>query len=119
MKQNNHQKGVQYEAIAARYLERNGYLILEQNYRCHYGEIDIIAEQQGTLVFVEIKYRQSDRYGSPSTAVDYRKRRHISRTALHYYSYHGYEQEKPCRFDVIEIQGRKIRHLINAFEYEE
>lgn len=83
MKQDNHQKGVKYEEVAARYLEHNGYVILEKNYRCRYGEIDIIAEQKGSLVFVEIKYRQSDRYGSPSAAVDYRKRRHISATALH------------------------------------
>lgn len=117
---NKHEIGGHYEEIAARYLQNKGYEILERNYRTRYGEIDIIARQGKMLVFVEIKFRSGEEYGVPSEAVDYVKRQRISKVALYFYSRHGYEQELPCRFDVIAINGKEqIEHMENAFEFIE
>ncbi len=115
---NTRKTGAEYEQIAAEYLQEKGYHILERNFRCRYGEIDLIAEQGETLVYVEIKYRGSMRCGNPLEAVDSKKQRRICKTAMYYYTYHGYEAERPCRFDVIGIDGNgAIMHLENAFEF--
>lgn len=112
--------GAQYETQACEYLIHKSYQILERNFRCRQGEIDIIAKEPAThtLVFCEVKYRQDNAYGDCLEAVDLRKQHQISRTALVYYAYHGYAQEVPCRFDVIAIYGNgTIRHIENAFSY--
>lgn len=117
-KVNKRRVGAEYESLAVEYLKSKGYRILEQNYRNRYGEIDIIAEVDDTLVFCEIKYRSTQGYGDPLEAVDYNKQRHISRVALYYYTFHGYEDSKDCRFDVIAIHGdNTIVHVENAFEF--
>lgn len=114
----NRATGAKYESVAAAYLSGNGYQILERNYRNKYGEIDIIAAKDSVLVFVEIKFRSSDSYGDPLEAVDARKQQRISKTALCYYSRHGYYANAPCRFDVLGIYGDgTIRHVENAFEF--
>ncbi|EAX48690.1 protein of unknown function UPF0102 [Thermosinus carboxydivorans Nor1] len=66
------------ENAAADYLARNGYKILMRNYRCRIGEIDIVAERQGTIVFVEVKTRSSEKFGFPAEAVNYRKQQKLS-----------------------------------------
>lgn len=115
---NTRETGRKYEDVAVDYLEGRGYDILERNYRCPYGEIDVIARSGSYLVFLEVKYRGSTAYGSPGEAVDRRKQRRISRAALCYYGRHGYEQEVPCRFDVIGVDGRgEISHIENAFDF--
>ncbi|MCH5267474.1 MAG: YraN family protein [Lachnospiraceae bacterium] len=120
MKNNNRKVGIHYEELAARYLQDKGYQILERNYRTPCGEIDIIARQGNTLVFVEIKFRSGEQYGTPSEAVDYVKRQRISKVALYFYSRYGYEQELPCRFDVIAIcGGERIEHIEDAFDFAE
>lgn len=119
MGQNNRQVGAKYESKAAMFLKTKGYRILEQNFRCHYGEIDLIAmSPDNMLVFVEIKYRTSEAYGDPFEAVNIKKQRRISKTALYYYTYHGYTENVPCRFDVIAFYAdESIHHIENAFEY--
>lgn len=120
-RQNNRETGTHYEKMAGIYLENKGYHILEYNYRCKCGEIDIIAEDDGCLVFCEVKYRESDRNGYPSEAVDYTKQRVISKCALYYITVHHME-EVPCRFDVISFQSipkAEILHYENAFDYVE
>jgi putative endonuclease len=82
-----HQKqkfGQEGEALAARHLKKNGYRIIEKNYRTKLGEIDIIAKDKDTLVFVEVKSRRSWQFGNPKAAVTPRKQRKISMVALHY-----------------------------------
>jgi putative endonuclease len=70
------------------------------------------------IVYVEIKFRSSDRYGDPLEAVDVRKQKRISRVAAYHYARYGAQDAKPCRFDVIGIYGNGcIRHIENAFEY--
>lgn len=117
---NRREIGSRYEQKAVSFLEHNGYLVLETNYRNRYGEIDIVACRDDLLVFVEVKYRTSNQYGDPLEAVDQRKQRRICRSALYYCSKRGDGMEVPCRFDVIAIYGdHRIRHIENAFEYME
>lgn len=117
---NKREIGGWYEQKAVSFLEQNAYLVLETNYRNRYGEIDIIADRDGLLVFVEVKYRTSNQYGDPLEAVDPWKQRRICRSALYYCSKQADGVDVPCRFDVIAIYGdQQIRHIENAFEYME
>ena len=107
--------GDEGEAEARAYLEGRGVKVLEMNYRRPTGEVDIIARQGKTLLFVEVKRRSSLRYGRPAEAVDRQKQARILRTAQLYL------QEKqitdiPVRFDVIEVLPGQIRHIENAFD---
>ena len=81
---NRRKEGAYYENLVAEYLKTQGYEILEKNYRCRIGEIDLIAKEGETLVFVEVKYRRSSEAGDPAEAVDYRKQKKISRVAEYY-----------------------------------
>ena len=109
--------GTHYENLAVRDLEKKGYIILERNFRCHRDEIDIIAKDGETIVFVEVKYRNSEVKGYPVEAVDYKKQKVISKVALYYLTTRLKTTDVPCRFDVISIFGEKIEHIKNAFEY--
>ena len=91
--------------------------ILEQNFRCRQGEIDIIARHKGVLVFVEVKYRKDLRQGRPEEAVTPLKMRTICRVADYYRLRNGYGEQVPCRFDVVAVLGEEIRIFENAFEY--
>ena len=106
--------GARYERAAAVFLESMGYEILERNFRCRMGEIDLIARQGGYLVFVEVKYRRDRRAGSPEEAVDRRKQRSIGLAARVYLQEKGLE-EVPCRFDVAAVDGGEIRIIKDAF----
>ncbi|MFV0437667.1 MAG: YraN family protein [Desulfopila sp.] len=108
------------EDLAADHLSRNGYRLLKRNYRCRAGEIDIIAMQGSTLVFVEVKTRKSVAFGSPAAAVTPRKQRQISRVAEDYLAREN-RFEMPARFDVVAIvappgQPVTIEIITNAFE---
>mgnify|MGYP000862664561 FL=1 len=111
--------GGQGENCAAAYLRKKGYRILEQNYSTRSGEIDIIAENGETLVFVEVKTRSSLRYGTPAEAVNFRKRNKIIQTAS-WYLRQRHMEYRPCRFDVIEIYATgglwTVRQIEGAFE---
>ena len=76
-----------------------------------------VKEMFEVLVFVEIKYRSNRRYGAATDAVDHRKQWRISKSAMYYYAYHGYEEQRPCRFDVITVQGSAVTHIQDAFDY--
>jgi putative endonuclease len=107
------------ENMAARYLRNNGYKILERNFRCDLGEIDIVAKQGRILVFVEVKTRAYDD-PTPEEQVNLTKQHQNTKAARFYLSRYGTPQP-PARFDVIAIvwpQGREpiIRHMENAFE---
>lgn len=117
-KLNKRKIGTEYEEIAAKYLMDHGYRILERNYRNRYGEIDIIAEKTNVIIYIEIKYRSSNKYGDPLEAVDYRKQKRISKIAMYHYIQYGAKCNKQCRFDVIGINEQGIiRHVENAFYY--
>ncbi len=111
--------GAQQENVAAAYLQKKGYRILETNYRCRYGELDLIAFKEGVLVIAEVKYRKYGGCGHPAEAVDRHKRRQICKVTLDYIMRHRFYDGKPCRFDVIAIQGNgRITHIEDAFMFE-
>lgn len=114
VKQNNRKVGTDYEQAVGYYLEQQGYLILEYNYRCRLGEIDIIAQDGEYLVFCEVKYRQNRQKGSPLEAVNVKKQRTIYQCASYYLTVHQ-AADRPCRFDVIGIEGGQITHIKDAF----
>ena len=108
--------GLEKEILAADYLRSQGYEILARNYYCRSGEIDIIARNDGYLVFAEVKYRSRDGCGLPQEAVDRRKIRRIVRAARYYLYTQGIPSDTPCRFDVITILGSRISVIKHAFE---
>jgi len=107
------------EQQAADYLRRRLYRIVTCNYRCHYGEIDLIVRRGKTLAFVEVKTRKSRCYGTPQEAVTPRKQQQIIATAQHYLTTQQ-PSTQTVRFDVIAINvdGDKtqINHIVDAFE---
>lgn len=109
--------GTQYEEQAVEYLKSRGYFILERNFRCRQGEIDIIARDGRYLVFLEVKYRKNSRKGRPEEAVTPVKMRTICRVADYYRLRKGYGESTPCRFDVVAILGDEIQLYKNAFPY--
>lgn len=111
--------GTEYESLASKFLESKGLRILEKNFRCRLGEIDIIAREKNTIVFCEVKYRSSEVMGMPQDAVDYRKRRRICRVADYYRMIHHLGEYTPFRFDVISIYNHHITWIPNAFCYNE
>jgi len=118
--QNKSQKfGERGENLAVWYLKQNGYKIIEQNYRSRMGEIDIIAKDGKTIVFVEVKSRRSIRYGSPKWAITPKKQRKISMVAL-YYLKTTQQTDTKARFDVVAITSNQdepqIEIVENAFE---
>ena len=114
---NQRKTGSVYEQKAALELQRQGYKILEMNYHCKVGEIDIIAKDKEYLVFVEVKYRKNAKAGMPQEAVHFQKQKKISKTAAYYLMTHGYRDNVSVRFDVVSILGDKIEVLKNAFPY--
>ena len=112
---NKREVGSRYEEVAAAYLADMGYTVLEKNYRCKQGEIDIIASLQGYLIFIEVKYRKNLKSGSPLEAVGPSKQNRIRQAARYYLYSHGYGEDQPCRFDVIGILGSQIILIQNAF----
>lgn len=114
---NNRGKGAEYEKLAAELLRQKGFQILHHNFYSGFGEIDLVVRDGIYLVFVEVKYRENSRGGHPLEAVDVRKRKRICRTADYYCLCHGYDQDMPCRFDVVGIMGDEMIHIVNAFEY--
>ena len=114
---NNRAIGTDYETRACEFLETQGFSVLERNFRCRQGEIDIIAWDGTYLVFVEVKYRKTAGSGSPLSAVDFRKQKKISRVALYYLTKNGLPETTPCRFDVVGISPKETVLIKNAFEY--
>lgn len=111
--------GKESESLAVRHLKKNGYKILEQNYRNKIGEIDIIAKEKGTLVFVEVKARKTPFFGNPKWAVTAKKQRKISMVAL-YYLKSTQQTNVKARFDVVAFSwaedNPQIEIIRNAFE---
>ncbi len=105
------------EEAVVRRLERRGWVILERNWRCRLGEIDVIALDGDVLVFVEVKTRTSSMFGSPEEAVGRRKRAKLARVALSYVKSRGCG-ERALRFDVVAVEGGTVRHIQDAFMVE-
>lgn len=108
-------RGEPAENLAVAFLEREGLRILERNYRCRMGEIDLIARSGTTTVFVEVRSRTSEAFGGAAASITAAKRARLIRAARHYLSRH--KSEPACRFDVVLIRGaeQRIEWLPGAF----
>lgn len=112
--------GNEGERMAQRFLESLGFRILDKQFRCRFGEVDLIALDGDTIVFVEVKTRQSDRKGQPAEAVTPHKQQQIVKVALHYLKRHGW-LDRRSRCDVVAIRlddpaSPHITHYRHAFE---
>ncbi len=109
-------RGRHSEHRALRFLERHGLRHVASNYRSRHGEIDLIMRDGDTLVFVEVRYRRSRRYGGAAASVDNRKIHRLVRTGQAYLQQHDL-LHAPCRFDVVAFEGdEQIEWIQNAFE---
>ncbi len=110
--------GKKGEEWARKFLLRQGYKIIATNHRSRFGEIDIISEDKGTVVFIEVKTRSSIAFGTPIEAVTHSKQKRLYRLAEDFLITHHLES-KPVRFDVLSltVQGNdmKVEHVIGAF----
>lgn len=118
--QHNRTLGAQGEEIAVAYLKKQRYAILDRNFRFPGGEVDIVARDGKTLVFVEVKARRTEAFGSPQQAVTASKQRQISKAALAWLSARKLH-DSPARFDVVAIiipdhAPPSVEHIKNAFE---
>lgn len=106
------------EEEAARYLGRRGLAIRERNWRCRAGEMDLVALDGGTVVFVEVKTRSGSGFGAPAEAVTPAKQRRLRQVAAWYLTEKGLHGA-PCRFDVVSVMGRPgafaVEHIPDAF----
>ncbi len=104
------------EDLACRELARRGYAILARRYRTRLGEIDIVADDHGTLVFVEVKTRAGERCGSPAEAVTGWKQRRLARMAADYLARQGVA-DRACRFDVVAVAIGSGRPVVSVFPH--
>lgn len=115
-----HLFGQTSEARAEQFLRAKGYRILERNLRTTLGELDLVAEDAGTLVFVEVKARATEAFGGALLAVDQRKRAKLVKLASQYLAQRHWI-DRVCRFDVVLVQGQasaglRVEHVQNAFD---
>jgi len=102
------------ENVSVKFLKKQGYKIMQTNYRCSVGEVDIIAKDNNVLCFVEVKTRKSQEFGLPEEAVDWRKQMKLAKVALTYL-----KEKKICeqdlRFDVVSVYPDHIKLIKDAF----
>ncbi len=112
--------GKQAEAYACEYLQAQGLTLVERNYLCRRGEIDLVMQDKRSSVFVEARYRRNDRLGSSAESVDWRKETKLLATAEHYLQQHPEAAQSVCRFDVVALtteNGQQtIDWIIDAFQ---
>ncbi len=115
--------GEQFEHLATRWLQARGLRPLQSNFRCRAGEIDLIAVDGNSLVFVEVRARSNPRFASAAASVDRRKQQRLLRAAQFFLQRHPHLAQMPCRFDVVAIEPRQspaqhgIRWIRGAFTH--
>jgi len=103
------------EQVAATFLQQNGLKLVERNFRCQYGEIDLIMQDGKTLVFIEVRLRSNNNFGGAAMSINQAKQQKLSRSAERYLQIHG---DAACRFDVILMQSTNtnaVEWIKNAF----
>lgn len=109
--------GEQAEQLALQHLRRAGLSLIERNYRCRHGEVDLIMDDGETVVFVEVRFRRNQRYGGAVASVDHHKQRRLITTAQHFLQTHRRLQQRPARFDLVAItEPNALEWIQNAFE---
>jgi len=115
-------KGDLGEKLAAGYLKKRGYKILDRNYRCREGELDIVARKGDCLVFVEVRTKSGNAFGTPEESVTATKRRHIAQAAFTYLQEHGHDQDN-WRIDLVAVEldqknkPQRIELIENAMDW--
>jgi len=108
--------GQQAEDVALKFLQTKGMRLIARNYRCKLGEIDLVMQDDGALVFIEVRYRKQSNFGDGAESVDFRKQQKIIRSAEHFLQQHRQYSQSPCRIDVISIskqQNSDYQEIIN------
>jgi len=117
---NTRQQGRRWEQVAEKMLQARGLRPLFRNYQCRGGEIDLIMLDESVLVFVEVRYRHSDRYGSGADSVTFAKQRRIIGAAKQFLLRHPVHERRPARFDVVSIgdgtAGVELNWIRGAFD---
>lgn len=113
-------RGRRGEQVAEEFLRARGYVILARNYRVSFGEVDIVAQDRQTVVFVEVRTHTGGAFGDPLASVNVRKQRQIAKAAWHYLARNGL-LEREARFDVVGIRWEeneqaRLTHIKSAFE---
>ncbi len=112
------QIGNHYEQAAKAFLQKQGLIVLEQNFHSYRGEIDLICRDRDTLVFVEVRYRQKTQFANSIESVGYQKRKHLTQSATFFLQRRGWTDKYPCRFDVVAMKDdplNPIEWIKNAF----
>jgi len=108
------------EQAAVDLLERSGYRVVARNFRCAWGEVDVVAERGELLCFVEVRMRTSAAWGDPAHTVSWAKQRRVAKAALHYLTARGGSGDRMVRFDVVSVLGRgehaRLEHIPDAFD---
>ena len=112
--------GAHYESLALQHLERAGLELLERNFTCRHGEIDLVMRERDALVFVEVRYRRASGFGDGADSVSAAKRRRLVSAASAWLAAHPRLANQACRFDVVAIGGGEAQPTLdwlrNAFE---
>ncbi len=109
-------KGRWAEKYVEGYLAHNGLRRIAANYRCRWGEIDLICTEQRTLVFVEIRFRSTIGVMRPEETISFAKQQRIIKTAGHYLQHHPFAAHLDCRFDVVALTGEESRPAVSWFK---
>ena len=105
--------GRETEQYACRYLEKQGLTLLEKNYRCRHGEIDLIMRDKKITVFVEVRFRSNPNFGNGAESINARKQQKLIATANHYLQHNKKAMNHPCRFDVISLSAAASKSEIS------
>lgn len=112
-------RGAAAEQLACQHLLGHGLTVLQRNYRSPYGEIDLVMQAPGTLVFVEVRYRRAVQFGTPAETVDARKQARLRATAEYFLQRHAPGCKMACRFDIVAVSGEgadvRLEWLQDAF----
>lgn len=114
--------GREWEGVTRRRLEAAGLELIDRNYRCRLGELDLVFLDGEVLVFVEVRYRRRNDFGSGAESVGQRKRRRLIAAAQHFLQRHPAYADRPCRFDVVSIgsgETPRVEWIRNAFTLDE
>ncbi|WP_077216796.1 YraN family protein [Piscirickettsia litoralis] len=107
-------KGFNAERQALNYLKRQGLTLISQNYSSRFGEIDLIMQGKAEIIFIEVRYRKNNNFGSPAATVNFKKQQRIIKTAYSYLN--SLPFTPPCRFDVIAITASELEWIQDAFQ---
>lgn len=110
------QQGQAAESQACRHLQQQGLELIERNYRCRQGEIDLIMREKQSIVFVEVRYRSNANFGGAAASVDQRKQAKLIGAASYYLQLHPVLAQQPARFDVVAITPTTLEWIRDAFQ---